>query len=67
MMLVQVSLHPGKKGVEQLSFSLPNEVRLLYSEDPVRVEMWRALLKDFDAKCLDQTRLFLMQLISGQT
>ena len=50
MKFVQVSRNPEGQGVKQFIFSLPNSVRLLYAQDPVRCEDWKALIMDFDAK-----------------
>lgn len=52
MKFVMVSVDKTQKGVKQLSFNLPNSVRLMYQDDAVRSHEWKQLILDFDAKCL---------------
>ena len=52
MKFVQVSRNDQVQGPTQFSFSLPNNVRLLYSKDPVHSEDWKNLILDFDSKPL---------------
>ena len=48
----QVSLNPSKKGVAQVAFSLPQQVRALYSRNALKSEEWAKLIQDFDEKFL---------------
>ena len=52
MKFVHVSRNDQVTGPMQFTFSLPNSVRLLYSQDPVHSEDWKRLILDFDAKPL---------------
>ena len=54
MKFVQVTRNPDGIGHKQFVFSLPNSVRLLYAEDPVKCEDWKKLILDFDSKFLNQ-------------
>lgn len=54
MKFVQVTHDPSKRGVQAYNFSLPNSVRLLYAQDPLRCEEWKKLILDFDSKLLEE-------------
>ncbi|CAK9063962.1 unnamed protein product [Durusdinium trenchii] len=50
MKFVSVSVDSSQRGVKQFKFNLPNNVRLMYHQDPLRAGEWKNLISDFDSK-----------------
>ena len=67
MKFVTVAVDRTKKGVHQLSFSLPNSVRIMYQQDHVRAPEWKQLIVDFDRKFLGKAQTWPLLACFGQS